>query len=111
MIRVAVLDDYQDAFRYIVDVEKYKDKFDFKIFNNPFVDEKEAIVELEDFEALFIMRERTPMTKSLIEDLPNLKFIMTSGMRNKAIDLEAAKKQDIIVCGTEINPNPAAEIT
>ena len=57
------------------------------------------------------MRERTPMTKSLIEDLPNLKFIMTSGMRNKAIDLEAAKKQDIIVCGTEINPNPAAEIT
>ena len=37
MIRVAVLDDYQDAFRYIVDVEKYKDKFDFKIFNNPFV--------------------------------------------------------------------------
>jgi len=111
MIKVAVLDDYQDAFRYIVDVEKYKDKFDFKIFNNPFVDEKEAIVELEDFEALFIMRERTPMTKSLIEDLPNLKFIMTSGMRNKAIDLEAAKKQDIIVCGTEINPNPAAEIT
>ena len=66
MIKVAVLDDYQDAFRQIVDVELYKDKFDFKIFNNPFVDEKEAIVELEDFEALFIMRERTPITKSLI---------------------------------------------
>jgi phosphoglycerate dehydrogenase-like enzyme len=111
MIKVAVLDDYQDAFRQIVDVEQYKNKFDFKIFNNPFVDEKEAIVELEDFEALFIMRERTPMTKSLIKALPNLKFIMTSGMRNKAIDLEAAKKKDIIVCGTEINPNPAAEIT
>ena len=111
MIKVAVLDDYQDAFRQIVDVELYKDKFDFKIFNNPFVDEKEAIVELEDFEALFIMRERTPITKSLIEDLPNLKYIMTSGMRNKAIDLEAAKKKNIIVCGTEINPNPAAEVT
>ena len=81
------------------------------IFNNPFVDEKEAIVELEDFEALFIMRERTPMTKLLIENLPKLKYIMTSGMRNKAIDLAAAKKKDIIVCGTEINPNPAAEIT
>ena len=111
MIKVAVLDDYQDAFRQIVDVEKYKDKFDFEVFNNPFSDEKEATIELEDFEALFIMRERTPMTKSLIENLPKLKYIMTSGMRNKAIDLETAKKKNIIVCGTEINPNPAAEIT
>ena len=111
MIKVAVLDDYQDAFRQIVDTEKYKDKFDFKVFNNSFMNEKEAIVELEDFETLFIMRERTPITKSLIEALPKLKYIMTSGMRNKAIDLEAAKKKNITVCGTEINPNPAAEIT
>ena len=111
MIKVAVLDDYQDAFQQIIEVENYKDKFEFKIFTNPFIDEKEAIVELEDFEALLIMRERTPMTKSLIENLPNLKYIMTSGMRNKSIDLEAAKKKNITVCGTEINPNPAAEIT
>ncbi|MDB9744324.1 D-2-hydroxyacid dehydrogenase family protein [Pelagibacteraceae bacterium] len=111
MIKVAVLDDYQDAFRQIVDTEKHKDKFDFKVFNNSFINENEAIVELEDFETLFIMRERTPITKSLIEALPKLKYIMTSGMRNKAIDLEAAKKKNITVCGTEINPNPAAEIT
>ena len=111
MIKVAVLDDYQDAFGQIVDIEKYQDKFEFTIFNNPFNDEKEAIVELEDFEALLIMRERTPMTKTLIESLPKLKYIMTSGMRNKSIDLEAAKKKNIIVCGTEINSNPAAEIT
>jgi D-3-phosphoglycerate dehydrogenase len=111
MIKVAVLDDYQDAFRQIVDTEEHKDKFDFKVFNNSFVNEKEAIVELEDFETLFIMRERTPITKSLIEALPKLKYIMTSGMRNKAIDLETAKKKNITVCGTEINPNPAAEIT
>jgi len=111
MIKVAVLDDYQDAFQQIVDVEKHKDKFDFKVFNYPFKNEEEAIVELEEFEALFIMRERTPMTKSLIEGLPKLKYIMTSGMRNKSIDLETAKKKNIIVCGTEINPNPAAEIT
>jgi phosphoglycerate dehydrogenase-like enzyme len=111
MIKIAVLDDYQDAFRQIVDVEKYKDKFDFKVFNNPFVNEKEASIELEDFEALFIMRERTPITKSLIEGLPKLKYIMTSGMRNNAIDLDTTKKKKIIVCGTEINPNPAAEIT
>ena len=111
MVKVAVLDDYQNAFQQIVEVDKYKDKFEFKIFNNPFNDEKEAIVELEDFEALLIMRERTAMTKTLIESLPKLKYIMTSGMRNKSIDLEAAKKKNIIVCGTEINSNPAAEIT
>ena len=111
MIKVAVLDDYQNAFQQIVEVEKYKDKFDFKVFNEPFLDENEAIVQLEKFEALFIMRERTPITKFFIENLPKLKYIMTSGMRNNAIDLESAKKKNIIVCGTEINSNPAAEIT
>ena len=111
MIKVAVLDDYQNVFQQIVDVEKYKNKFDFKIFDNAFVDEKEAIVELENFQALLIMRERTPITKTLIESLPKLKYVMTSGMRNKSIDLESAKKKNIIVCGTEINSNPAAEIT
>ena len=111
MIKVAVLDDYQNAFSQIINTEEYKDKFEFKVFHKAFTDEKEAVVELEDFEALFIMRERTPMTKSLIESLPKLKYLMTSGMRNKAIDLETAKKKNIIVCGTEINSNPAAEIT
>ena len=111
MIKVAVLDDYQNAFSEIINTEKYKDKFEFKVFHEPFADEKEAIVELEDFEALFVMRERTPITKTLIDSLPKLKYLMTSGMRNKAIDLEAAKEKNIIVCGTEINPNPAAEIT
>jgi len=111
MIKVAVLDDYQDAFQQIVDIESYKDKFDFQIFNEPFLNENEAIVALEKFEAIFVMRERTPITKLIINALPNLKYIMTSGMRNSAIDLETAKKNKIIVCGTEINPNPAAEIT
>ena len=71
MLKVAVLDDYQNAFQQIVDVDKHKDRFEFKVFNSSFNDEKEAIVELEDFDALLIMRERTPMTKSLIESLPN----------------------------------------
>ena len=57
------------------------------------------------------MRERTPLTKTLLESLPNLKYIMTSGMRNNSIDFETTKKKNIIVCGTEINSNPAAEIT
>ena len=111
MIKVAVLNDYQNIFEQIVDINSYKDKFDFQIFNEPFVNENEAIIALEEFEALFIMRERTPITKSLISALPKLKYIMTSGMRNNAIDLETAKKNKIIVCGTEINPNPAAEVT
>ena len=111
MIKVAVLDDYQSVFEEIVDIEKIKDKFDFKIFNENFNDENEAIEALEKFEALFIMRERTPITKNLLENLPNLKYIMTSGMRNNSIDLEETKKKGILVCGTEINSNPAAEIT
>ena len=111
MIKVAVLDDYQEVFEQIIDTSKYKEKYQFKIFFDPFLNENEAVVALEDFDVLFIMRERTPITKSLITALPKLKYIMTSGMRNNSIDLEAAKKNKIIVCGTEINPNPAAEVT
>ena len=111
MIKVAVLDDYQEIFQQIIDTKKYKEKYDFKIFNEPFLNENEAIVALEDFEVIFIMRERTPITRSFITALPKLKYIMTSGRRNNAIDLETAKKNKIIVCGTEINSNPAAEIT
>ena len=111
MINVAVLDDYQNVFREFVDIEKYKNKYSFKIFINPFQNEDEAILELENFDAIFAMRERTKISKSLISGLKNLKYIMTSGMRNKVIDLEEAKKRNIIVCGTEINSNPTAEIT
>ena len=111
MLKVAVLDDYQDIFRQIIDVEKYKSKYDFQVFNEAFVDENEAITSLENFEVLFVMRERTPITKNLLNGLPKLKYIMTSGMRNKSIDLNEAKSKGIIVCGTDINSNPAAELT
>ena len=111
MLKIAVLDDYQNAFEQVVDIDSYKNKLEFKIFNESFKNEAEASVILEEFDALFLMRERTAMTESLIKSLPKLKYIMTSGMRNKSINLEAAKKNKIIVCGTEINPNPAAEIT
>ena len=111
MIKVAVLDDYQNIFEEFIDVDKYKDKFEFTIFNEPFQSEDEAILALEKFDALFVMRERTPLTKTLLEGLKNLKYIFTSGMRNKSIDLEYTKSRKIIVCGTEINSNPTAEIT
>jgi D-3-phosphoglycerate dehydrogenase len=111
MIKVAVLDDYQNIFKEFIDIDKYKDKYDFTIFNQPLANKDEALAALEEFEVLFVMRERTLISKSLISGIKNLKYIMTSGMRNKAIDLEEAKKRNIIICGTDINPNPTAEIT
>ena len=111
MIKVAVLDDYQNIFEEFIDIDKHKDKFEFTIFNEPFQSEDEAILALEKFDALFVMRERTPLTRALLEGLKNLKYIFTSGMRNKSIDLEYTKSRKIIVCGTEINSNPTAEIT
>ena len=111
MIKVAVLDDYQNVFKEFIDIEKHQNKYSFKIFTNHFQSEDEAILELENFDAIFAMRERTKISKSVISGLKNLKYIMTSGMRNKAIDLEEAKKRNITVCGTEINSNPTAEIT
>jgi len=111
MLKVAVLDDYQNVFNQIINVEDYKSKYEFTVFNEPFQNELAAIEALKKFEVLFVMRERTKVTKSLISNLPKLKFIMTSGTRNKAIDLNATKEKKILVCGTEINSNPAAEIT
>jgi phosphoglycerate dehydrogenase-like enzyme len=110
MLKVAVLDDYQNIFEEIIEVNNFQKKYQFKIFSEAFLSEAETIVSLEEFDALFIMRERTAISKTLLNSLPNLKYIMTSGMRNQAIDLDAAKEKKIIVCGTEINPNPAAEL-
>ena len=111
MIKVAVLDDYQNIFQQIIQVKNYEEIYDFKIFTEPFSSENEAMIALEEFEALFIMRERTPITKKLIQALPKLRYIMTSGKRNNSIDFDEVKLKNIIVCGTDINPNPAAEIT
>ena len=111
MLKVAILDDYQNVSQQFVDLEKLSGKYEFKIFSEPFLDETDALNQLADFEALLIMRERTPITKNLIENLKKLKFIITSGSRNNSIDLEAAKKKKIIVCGTESNINPTPELT
>ena len=111
MLKVAILDDYQNVSQQFVDLEKLSGKYEFKIFSEPFVDEADALDQLADFEALLIMRERTPMTKNLIENLTKLKFIITSGLRNKSIDLDATKKKKIIVSGTESNIHPTPELT
>jgi len=111
MLKVAILDDYQNVAKEFIDLKKLSGKYQIKIFNEPFENEEDAIEKLTDFEALLIMRERTKITKKLINGLKNLKYIATSGMRNKAIDLEATKKKKIIVTGTEINVNPTCELT
>ena len=111
MLKVAILDDYQNVSPQFVDLEKLSGKYEFKIFSQPFIDENNAIEQLADYEALLIMRERTPITKNLINSLTKLKYIVTSGLRNKSIDLEAAIKRKILVCGTEMNINPTPELT
>ena len=111
MLKVAILDDYQNVSQQFVDLEKLSGKYEFKIFSEPFTDEADTLEQLADFEALLIMRERTPMTKNVIDNLKKLKFIITSGSRNNSINLEAAKKRNIAVCGTEINIHPTHELT
>ena len=111
MLKVAILDDYQNVSQQFVDLEKLSGKYEFKIFSQPFIDENNAIEQLADYEALLIMRERTPITKNLINSLTKLKYIVTSGLRNKSIDLEAAIKRKILVCGPEMNINPTPELT
>ena len=111
MLKVAILDDYQNVSQQFVNLEKLSGKYEFKIFSEPFIDEADTLEQLADFEALLIMRERTPMTKNIIDNLSKLKFIITSGTKNKAIDLEAAKKRKIIVSGTEINIHSTPELT
>ncbi|MDA7714424.1 D-2-hydroxyacid dehydrogenase family protein [Candidatus Pelagibacter sp.] len=111
MLKVAILDDYQNVSHEFVDLKKLSGEYEFKIFSEPFEDEADAIEQLSDFEALLIMRERTPITKNLIDNLNDLKYIITSGSRNKAIDLAAAKKRKIIVCGTDIDFAGTTELT
>ena len=111
MLKVAILDDYQNVSQEFVDLKKLSGEYEFKIFSEPFLDEADAIEQLADFEALLIMRERTPITKNLIDNLNDLKYIITSGSRNKAIDLAAAKKRRIVVCGTEIDFAGTTELT
>ena len=111
MLKVAILDDYQNVSHEFVDLKKLSGKYEFKIFSEPFEDEADAIEQLSDFEALLIMRERTPITKNLIDNLNDLKYIITSGSRNKAIDLAAAKKRKITVCGTDIDFAGTTELT
>ena len=77
MLKVAILDDYQNVSQQFIDIQKLSGKYEIKIFSEPFIDEADTLEQLSDFEALLIMRERTPITKNIIENLSKLKFIIT----------------------------------
>tara|TARA_B100001013_G_C24601811_1_gene439243 strand:- start:486 stop:1436 length:951 start_codon:yes stop_codon:yes gene_type:complete len=111
MLKVAILDDYQNVSEKFVDLKKLSGKYEIKIFSEPFKNEDDAIQQLKNFEALLIMRERTKITSKLINSLKKLRFIATSGMRNKAIDIDTANQKKVLVTGTEINVNPTCELT
>jgi D-3-phosphoglycerate dehydrogenase len=110
-MKVAILDDYQNVSMILGEFENLKKDFDFKVFNQRFDNEDDLIEQLKDFEALLLMRERTPITKKIISKLNNLKLIITSGMRNKSIDYLAAKEKKILICGTDSNSNSTVELT
>ena len=97
MLKVAILDDYQNVSHEFVDLKKLSGKYEIKIFSEPFLDESDAIKQLSEIEALLIMRERTEITSNIINSLKKLKYIITSGMRNKAIDLDAANKKKLLL--------------
>jgi phosphoglycerate dehydrogenase-like enzyme len=109
MKKLAILDDYEDAARSTGVWERLAGKVDVQVFRDHLDKEAAVASRLSNFEMVFAMRERTPFPASLLERLPKLELIITSGMRNASIDIEAAQRQNVVVSGTPILPYPAAE--
>lgn len=109
MIRVAVLDDYQGVSTTLADWSAIAGRAEPVVFTEPFADMADAAAALAGFQAVVAMRERTPFPAALFERLPDLKLLVTTGMRNAAIDMAAARARGVPVCGTELLPYPAAE--
>ncbi|MBX9758364.1 MAG: D-2-hydroxyacid dehydrogenase family protein [Beijerinckiaceae bacterium] len=110
-IRMAVLDDYLDAVRASADWGSLGPDVEITVFNRNLATVDEAAQALKDFEVLSLMRERMALPKALIDRLPNLKLVITTGGRNRSIDVEACKARGIVVCGTRsADPAPTIEI-
>ena len=106
--RCAILDDYQNVATKLADWSI--PDMEVKVFTEPFPDQKAAVKALKGFSIVCMMRERTPFLKATLEQLPDLKLLLTSGMRNASIDLEYAASRGITVCGTEAAGQPTAEL-
>jgi phosphoglycerate dehydrogenase-like enzyme len=116
-VRIAVLDDYQDVAREYADWSSLPDDAELSVFHDHLTDHDELVRRLEPFEVVAVMRERTPFPRALIEALPNLKLLVTTGMRNASIDLAAASERGVVVSGTGSGARddrpwgPTAELT
>lgn len=110
-LNCVILDDYQNVALGIADWTKIEENVNITAINQHIDDENSLIKLLYKYEIIVIMRERTPFTANLINNLPNLKLLITSGMRNNSIDLNAAKNMGVVVCGTQSLSEPAVELT
>ncbi|HJZ22491.1 MAG TPA: D-2-hydroxyacid dehydrogenase family protein [Bradyrhizobium sp.] len=110
-LRCAILDDYLDLTLTLADWSRVEDRVDITVFNQPFASMEAAASALKDFEIICAMRERTPFPRALFAALPKLKLLITSGMRNAAIDMEAAKDHKVVLCGTQWGRDPTAPLT
>ena len=110
-LRCAILDDYMNLALRMADWSKVSDRVEIKVFNQPFASGEAAASALKDFEIICAMRERTPFPRAMFESLPKLKLLITSGMRNNSIDMQAAKDRQVVVCGTHWPRDPTAPLT
>jgi phosphoglycerate dehydrogenase-like enzyme len=110
-LRCAILDDYLNLSLKLADWSKIEDRVDVTVFNQPFASQDSAVSALKDFEIILAMRERTPFPHAMFDQLPKLKLLITSGMRNAAIDMAAAKDKGVVVCGTNWPRDPTAALT
>lgn len=109
-LRCAILDDYQNVALTMADWSKVKGDVEIEVFNEHLGGAEQVIAALKSFAIVCAMRERTAFSRTVIEALPNLKLLITTGMRNASIDLEAAKARGVIVCGTPGFGNATAAI-
>jgi phosphoglycerate dehydrogenase-like enzyme len=111
MSRVAILDDYQDIARRMADWGSLPAGTEVAVFADHLSNPGAVAARLADFDAVVAMRERTAFPRSLLERLPRLKLLVTTGMRNASIDVAAAVERGVTVCGTAGLPYPTAELT
>jgi len=109
MTRVAVLDDYLKVALKSADWSLLSNDVQVQVFHHYLGDEDAVAEALLEFEVLVVMRERTAFPASLLQRLPNLQLLVTTGMRNLSIDMQAARAQGVDVCGTQMLPYPAFE--
>ena len=108
--KLAILDDYQGIALELADWSVLPNNIEITVFRDTLADIESVAERLETFEILAAMRERTPFPRPLFEKLPNLKLLVTTGMRNGAIDMQAAADHGVTVCGTSGNTESTVEM-